>query len=93
MTEPTPADDVEEVQRLWLAGDQPAARARVPVEIGLGTNLIGPDDRIRERLRRYRDVGITGLRVNLAGDDAGRQLDDLGRLLDLVRGVDAEVAT
>ena len=37
-------DDVREVQRLWLAGDKEAARERVPIEIGLGTNLIGTDD-------------------------------------------------
>ena len=59
-----------EVQRLWLAGDQEAARKRVPTAIGLGTNLIGTDDIIRERLRLYRDAGITTLRVGLS--TAGR---------------------
>ena len=44
-------DDVREVQRLWFAGDKKAARERVPIEIGLGTNLIGTDDLVRERLR------------------------------------------
>ena len=34
-------DDVREVQRLWLAGDREAAADRVPLEIGLGTNLVG----------------------------------------------------
>ena len=38
---------------------------RVPIEIGLGTNLIGTDDMIRDRLRLYRDAGITTLRVGL----------------------------
>ena len=35
-------DDVAEVQRLWAEGDRATAAARVPIEIGLGTNLIGP---------------------------------------------------
>jgi alkanesulfonate monooxygenase SsuD/methylene tetrahydromethanopterin reductase-like flavin-dependent oxidoreductase (luciferase family) len=79
-------DDVREVQRLWLAGDREAARARVPVAIGLGTNLVGTDDMVRDRLRHYRDAGITTLRVGLAGDVRAR-LHTLGRLLDLVRDV------
>jgi F420-dependent oxidoreductase-like protein len=81
-------DDVEEVQRLWRSGDRAAARKRVPIEIGLRTNLIGTDDTVRERLRLYRDAGVTSLRVSLAGDTLDRRLDDLGRLLDLVRNLD-----
>lgn len=88
-------DDVRDVQRLWLAGDREAARARVPVEIGLGTNLVGTDDLIRERLRRYRDAGISTLRVGLAGGpmdiDLDRSMGDLARLLELVAEVGAEV--
>ena len=89
-------DDVRAVQQLWLAGDRDAARRRVPTAIGLGTNLIGTDDLVRERLRRYRDAGVTTLRAQLQGDpsrDLDRQLDDLGRLLDLVRDVNGEVST
>ena len=89
-------DDVRAVQQLWLAGDRDAARRRVPTAIGLGTNLIGTDDLVRERLRRHRDAGVTTLRAQLQGDpnrDLDRQLDDLGRLLDLVRDVNGEVST
>jgi F420-dependent oxidoreductase-like protein len=86
-------DDVREVQRLWLAGDRDAARRRVPTAIGLGTNLIGTDDHVRDRLRRYRDAGIATLRVQLQDDpasDLDRQLADLARLLDLVTEVNDE---
>ena len=86
-------DDIREVQRLWLAGDKDAARRRVPTAIGLGTNLIGTDDLVRDRLRLYRDAGITTLRANLHGGpdvDLDRQLGDLERLLDLVRQVNDE---
>ena len=77
------ADDVAAVQDLWRSGDKEAARKRVPLAIGLGTNLIGPDDHIRQRLRLYRDAGVTGLRVQLRDNS----LDDLAHLLDLVREV------
>jgi F420-dependent oxidoreductase-like protein len=96
-------DDVREVQRLWLAGDQDAARRRVPVAIGFGTNLIGTDDLVRQRLRLYRDAGITTLRVGLGGggrisaspdgadgDAIDAQLADLARLLELVADINAE---
>ena len=83
-------EDVAEVQRLWLRGDRDAARARVPIEIGLGTNLIGPPDEVRRRLRRYRECGVDTLRVSPAGESLDDQLDCLGRLLELVDDVNAE---
>ena len=87
-------DDVRAVQRLWLAGDRDAARKRVPTAIGLGTNLVGTDDLVRERLRLYRDAGITTLRAGLQGGhttpDIDGQLADLARLLDLVHEVNRE---
>ena len=88
-------DDVRAVQQLWLAGDREAARRRVPIAIGLGTNLIGTDDLIRGRLRLHRDAGITTLRAQLQGDpatDLQRQLDDLAHLLDLIREINQEPA-
>jgi alkanesulfonate monooxygenase SsuD/methylene tetrahydromethanopterin reductase-like flavin-dependent oxidoreductase (luciferase family) len=86
-------DDVREVQRLWLAGDRDAARRRVPTAIGLGTNLVGTDDLVLERLRLYRDAGITTLRAGLPEADLDRQLDQLGRLLDLVDRVNREATS
>jgi F420-dependent oxidoreductase-like protein len=83
-------DDVREVQRLWLAGDKAAARERVPIEIGLGTNLIGTDDLVRERLRLYRDAGVTTLRVGLQADldkNIDAPVGDLARLLELVADI------
>jgi F420-dependent oxidoreductase-like protein len=85
-------DDVCDVQRLWLAGDKDAARRRVPLAIGLGTNLIGTDEIIRERLRAYAAAGVGTLRVGLNSDPSlglDGQLADLARLLDLVAEVNA----
>ncbi len=82
-------DDVRDVQRLWLAGDREAARQRVPAEIGLGTNLIGPPDVITERLERYRDAGVSTLRATFVGDDNDARLASLGQLVELVDTVNA----
>jgi F420-dependent oxidoreductase-like protein len=77
-------DDVTAVQRLWAAGERDAAAARVPIEIGLGTNLIGPPAVVRERLRDYERAGVTTLRVGVHGtfDDIVATLETL---MDLVR--------
>jgi F420-dependent oxidoreductase-like protein len=86
-------DDVREVQRLWLAGEKEAARRRVPIAIGLGTNLIGTDEIIKDRLRLYRDTGITTLRIGLqptAQNGIDGQLADLARLLDLINETNNE---
>jgi F420-dependent oxidoreductase-like protein len=80
-------DDVAEVQRLWAEGDRKAAAARVPIEIGLGTNLIGPPEVVRGRLRAYRDCGVTTLRVNPIGSDLRESIAALELLLDLVNDV------
>lgn len=61
------ADDVAAVQSLWLAGKRQEAATRVPVDLGAKTNLLGPPDVIKDRLRRYRDAGITTLQAKLEG--------------------------
>jgi F420-dependent oxidoreductase-like protein len=85
-------DDVAEVQRLWAAGDRAAAAARVPIEIGLGTNLVGPPDSIRDRLVEYERSGVTTLRVGIGGD-FDRKIADLERLMALVADAGAQLAT
>ena len=83
------ADDVKAVQELWLAGKREKAADRVPVELGYKTNLLGPPETIKARLRLYRDAGITTLQAKLPGDRQ-QQLDTLARLIDLVAEVSRE---
>ena len=71
-------------QRLWLAGDRVGAAATIPDEMVLATTLIGTEDRVAERLRTWRDIGITHVRLYPAGDTLDERLDTLGRALDLV---------
>jgi F420-dependent oxidoreductase-like protein len=82
-------DDVRAVQRLWREGDRQGAADRVPIEIGRKTNLLGSRDMVAERLRLYRDAGVTTLRVGLTGD-LDVQLESLEALIDLVDSVNAE---
>jgi len=82
--------DVAEVQKLWREGRREEARERVPIEIALGTNLIGPPDEVRRRLRLYRDCGIDTLRLNPVGDTIDERLAGLGLLLDIVADINEE---
>ncbi len=81
-------EDVNEVQRLWMAREREAARERVPVELAMKANLIGTPEMVAERLRVYRDAGISTLRLGLAGANVEEKLDTLGLTMDLVKGME-----
>ena len=81
------ADAALEVQRLWLDGKRDEAAARVPDDLALTVNLLGTEAMVLQRLRVYRDAGITTLRVDPAGATLQARLATLGRLMDLVRGL------
>ena len=83
------ADDVAAVYELWQAGRRDEAAARVPFDIGFKTNLLGPPDVIRDRVRQYRDAGITTLQAKVSGSVQER-IDTVAQLVDIVREVDAE---
>ncbi len=81
------ADIAVEVQKLWVSGKREEAIARVPAEMVVQANLLGDEATVRERIRAYRDAGVTTLRVQPAGDDMEQRLETLGRVMDLVRAV------
>ncbi|MFP5335227.1 MAG: LLM class F420-dependent oxidoreductase [Actinomycetes bacterium] len=62
------------VQELFLAGQHREAAAAVPWELVDATSLLGPPDRIRDRLAAFAEAGVTTLSVApSAGDLAARQ--------------------
>jgi len=79
-------DDVRAVQDLWLDGRRDEAAARVPLELGVKTNLLGTPDMIAERLQHYRAAGVTTLQAKLGGT-RHEQLDTLAQLIDIVAEV------
>jgi len=84
------ADVAIEVQDLWLKGQRNEASARVPVELVLKTNLIGTEEMVRERLRKYRDAGVNTLNVAPDGQTLQERVKTLGQLVELVKEVDKE---
>ncbi|MFZ1362349.1 MAG: LLM class F420-dependent oxidoreductase [Candidatus Nanopelagicales bacterium] len=58
-----------EVQDLYLSRKQAEAMAAIPLEFIDKTSLIGPRDRVKDRLQAYADSGVTTLSVStFAGD-------------------------
>ncbi|MFK8021424.1 MAG: LLM class F420-dependent oxidoreductase [Pseudomonadales bacterium] len=53
-------DVAESIQELYLAGRKDEAEALVPNELVDEVSLVGPRDRIRERLQRWKDAGKRG---------------------------------
>jgi F420-dependent oxidoreductase-like protein len=64
------ADAAREVQDHYLAKRQREAAAAVPFEFIDSTSLLGPVDRIAERMRAYAAAGVTTLSVSLFAGDA-----------------------
>jgi F420-dependent oxidoreductase-like protein len=79
-----------EVQRLWLDHKREEASALVPDELVLKTNLLGTDEMVKERIRAYRDAGVTTLRVDPAGRSARERMETLERFVALVAEVNRE---
>ena len=78
------------VQRLWLEGKRKEAADMVPDEMVQKVNMLGTDDMVRDRIRAYRDAGVTTLRIHPEGQSLEERLATLGRTLDLVKSVSAE---
>lgn len=79
-------DAAREVQDLYLAKRQRDAAAAVPMELIDRTSLLGPKERIAERMREYAAAGVTTLSVTLfvADRDSGVQtLRTVAEALDL----------
>lgn len=84
------AEPARRVSELWLAGKRDEAAAAVPDEMALHTSFFGNDAMVRDRIRAYRDAGVTSLRLQPMGATPAEKLDTLGHMLDLVREVDDE---
>jgi len=76
-------DLTQDVLKLWLDRRREEAAALIPDDFVLKSNLLGTDEMVRERIRVYRDAGITSLRVTPAGDTLEERLETMGRFMEL----------
>ena len=80
-------DDAKAIQQLWLDGKRDAAAKRVPDEMVTQFGAIGTADMVRERFRKYSDVGINALTLRLEAAPADGRIDLLEHAIDLIRSV------
>jgi F420-dependent oxidoreductase-like protein len=71
-------DDAARIQELYLGGRQRDAIAAVPDELVDAVALVGPKERIRERLEAWRETPVTSL---LVGSPQPEALDVLAELV------------
>ena len=76
-------DEAERIQELYLSGKQREAIAAVPDELVDAVSLVGPKERIAERLEAWRETPVTTL---VLGHDAARGAADARRASALVSG-------
>jgi alkanesulfonate monooxygenase SsuD/methylene tetrahydromethanopterin reductase-like flavin-dependent oxidoreductase (luciferase family) len=57
-------DAAREVQDLYLEGKKEEAAAALPAALIDLVSLVGPADRVRDRLRAFRDAGVGTLGVS-----------------------------
>ncbi|MGH9042633.1 MAG: LLM class flavin-dependent oxidoreductase, partial [Acidimicrobiia bacterium] len=84
------AEVAGEVRRLWTERRRDEAAALVPDEMVLATTLIGTEAMVADRLRAWRDAGVTTARLYPAGATLAARLDTLGRAVDLVQQISKE---
>ena len=77
------AEAAQKVRDLWLKGQRDQAALSVPDEMVLQTNLLGTEKMVAERLRVYREAGVTTLKVAPIGSDLEERINALGKVIDL----------
>jgi F420-dependent oxidoreductase-like protein len=70
-------EDAERIQELYLAGKQREAIAAVPDELVDAVSLIGPKERIAERLEAWRETPVTTLVLGTTQPEALQTLAEL----------------
>ncbi len=76
-------------QSAWIDGRKEEAAGMIPDEMVVQTNLLGTDAMVQDRIRAYRDAGVTTVRVDPQGQGMGGRLETLGRFMRLLGEVNA----
>lgn len=66
-------EDAKAVQSLWVAGNRDEAARRVPDRMVTAFQALGTPEMVRERMRAYRDCGVTTLKLGLDATPVGGQ--------------------
>lgn len=73
-------DEAYRIQDLFLSGQRDEAVAAVPEEFADEISLVGPPERIRDRLAAWEDSPVTMINVSARG------VDEIRRIAEIVKG-------
>ncbi len=77
------------MQERFLSRDYAGAAAAVPYEFIDRTSLLGPVERIAERMQRLSDGGVTSISVNCFDRDLESKIATLGTVIQAAERVGA----
>ena len=82
-------DDARAIQQLWLDGKREEAAQRVPDAMVTEFQVLGPRELIKQRLTKYRDAGITTLKLGLdgAGPLGSARFELLEEIVDITKDI------
>ena len=81
------AEDATAIQQLWIQGKRQEAAERVPDAMVTQFQALGDQAMVTERLRKYRDAGVTTLKLGLdsAGPIGPARYELLEQIVDITR--------
>ncbi len=83
-------EEAHVIQSLWLDRKREEAAAAVPDDLVIKANLLGTEAMVRDRIRAYRDIGITSISASAAGETLAERIETLGRFMNLVTEVNSD---
>jgi F420-dependent oxidoreductase-like protein len=78
------AEVADEVQSLYLDGKRDEAYAAIPDELVDATAMIGTEDEVAQRIRRFADAGVDRMIVSPMHNDFDQNVRTLEKLADMV---------
>jgi len=80
-------EEAREIQDLYLDGQKEEAAAAIPDAFLEATSLIGPESHVRERIRAYKESGVTILDVQPVADTLEERTRLVGRVKEMAEDV------
>ncbi len=88
-------EDARAIQSLWLEGKREKAAKRVPDAMVTAFQVLGTHEMVKERLSKYREAGVTTLKLGLdgaalltAGPSGTTRFELLEQIVDIARDIE-----
>ncbi len=70
-------DEAKKIQELFLAGKRTEAALAVPDQFADEISLVGPKDRVKERVEAWRDTPVTSLLISTHDKERLREVAEI----------------